>query len=75
VIEVNVGWCGGGLALDWGNLHDFSSNFHKNWSAVDNLVVKDRCVLLGGGCSAVIASKTGMFNRDVFWEVWGKARA
>jgi hypothetical protein len=23
VIEVNFGWCGGGLALDWVNLRDF----------------------------------------------------
>jgi hypothetical protein len=30
VIEVNFGWCGGGLTLDWVNLHDSSSNFHKN---------------------------------------------
>jgi hypothetical protein len=38
------------------------SNFHKNWNAIKSLVVKDRCVLLGGGCGAVIASKMAMFN-------------
>ena len=62
VIEVNFGWCGGGLALDWVNLREFSSNFHKNWNAIKSLVVKYRCVSLGGGCRAVIASKTAMFN-------------
>ena len=46
----------------------------KNWSAVNSLVVKDCCVSLGGSCGAVIASKTAMFNRGGFWEVWGKAR-
>ena len=62
MIEVNFGWCGGGLTLDWVNLHDSSSNFHKNWNAVSSLVVKDRCVSPGGGCGAVIASKMAMFN-------------
>jgi hypothetical protein len=69
VIKVNVGWCGGGFTLDWVSLRDFSSNFEKNWSAVNSLVVKDRYLLLGGGCGAVIASKTAMFNRGEFWEV------
>ena len=57
MIEVNLGWCGGGLTLDWVNLCIFSSNFHKNWSAFNSLVVKDLCVSSGGGCGAVIASK------------------
>ena len=60
--EVNFVWCGGGLTLDWVNLHDLSSNLHKNWSAVSSLFVKDRCVSPGGGCGAVIASKMAMFN-------------
>jgi len=51
------------------NLREFSSNFHKNWNAINSLVVKDRCVSLGGGCGAVIASKMAMFNRGEFWEV------
>jgi len=59
--------------LDWVNLHDFSRYFHKNLNAFNSLVVKDHCVSSGGGCGAVIASKTAMFNRGGFWEVWGKA--
>jgi hypothetical protein len=64
VIEVNFWWCGGGLALDWVYLCDFSSNSHKNWSAGNSLVVRDRCVLSSCGCSTVIASKTAMCDRD-----------
>jgi hypothetical protein len=71
VIEVNFdfGWCGGGLTLDWVNLRDFSSNFNTNWNAASSLVVKGRCALPGGGCGAVIDSRTAMFNQGKFWEV------
>ncbi len=64
MIKVNVGWCGGGFAFDWVYLRDFTSNFHKNWSGGNSLVVKDCFVLLGCGCSAVIASKTMMRDQD-----------
>jgi hypothetical protein len=64
VIKVNFGWCGGGFAFDWVYLRDFTSNFHKNWSGFNSLVVRDRCVLLGCSCGAVIASKTAMCDRD-----------
>jgi len=30
MIEVNFGWCGGGLKLDWMYLGELSSNFCKN---------------------------------------------
>ncbi len=74
MIEVNCGWCGGGLALDWVNLCDFSSNYHKNWSVFISLAVKDHCVSSSGDCGAMIASNTAMLNQGGFWEVWGKAR-
>ncbi len=67
MIKVNFGWCGGGLALDWVNLREFSNNFHKNWNAIKSLVVKDHCVSLGGGCGAVIASKMVMFTCENRW--------
>jgi len=70
MVCTNFVWCGGGLALDWVDLRVFSSNFHQNWNAINSLVViMDRCVSLGGGCGAVVASKTVMFNRGEFWEV------
>ena len=68
MIEVNLGWCGKGLVLDWVYLCDFLSNFHKNWSGGNSLVVRDCCVLSSCGCGVVIAFKTAVFDRDEFWE-------
>ncbi len=41
-------------------LHKFSSNFCKNWSAGNNLVVRDHGVLLVDGGGAVIVSEMAM---------------
>jgi len=55
-------------------LHKFSSNFRKNWSAGNGLVVRDHLVLsVDGGC-AVIVSEMAMCDRGEFWVVWGRAR-
>ena len=54
------GVCGGGLELDWVCLCEFSSNFHKNWSDGNGLVVRDHLVLSVDGGGAVIVSKMAM---------------
>jgi hypothetical protein len=53
----------------------FSSNFHKNWSAGNSLVVRDHLVLSEDGGCAVIVSDMAMCDRGEFWVVWGRARA
>jgi hypothetical protein len=55
-IEMNFGRCVGRLLLDWMYLCEFSSNFFKNWSGVNSLVVRDHLVLLVDGSGAVIVS-------------------
>jgi hypothetical protein len=50
-------------------LCDLSSNIHGNWSGGNSLVVRDRCVLLGGDCGAVIASKMAICVIEMNWEV------
>jgi hypothetical protein len=56
-------------------LRKFSSNFHKNWSAGNSLVVRDHLVLSVDVGSTVIVSKMAMCDRGEFWLVWGRARA
>ena len=75
LIGVNFGRCGETLALDRVYLRKFSSNFLDNWCVGNSLMVKD-CLMLtvDGGC-AVISSEMLMFDRCVFWEVCGRARA
>ena len=75
LIEVNFGRCGGKLALDWVYLCKFSSNFLDNWSVGNSLMVKDCLALTVDGGGAVISSEMFMFDRCVFWEVCGRARA
>jgi hypothetical protein len=41
-------------------LHKFSSNFRKNWSAGNSLVVRDHLVLSVDGGVAVIVSEMAM---------------
>jgi hypothetical protein len=41
-------------------LRKFSSNFHKNWSDGNGLVVRDHLVLSVDGGGAVIVSKMAM---------------
>ena len=53
----------------------FSSNFRKNWSADNSLVVRNHLVLSVDGGGAVIVSKMAMCDRGEFWVVWGRARA
>jgi len=53
----------------------FSSNFRKNWSAGNSLVVRDHLVLSVDGGSAVIVSEMAMCDRGELWVVWGRARA
>jgi hypothetical protein len=53
----------------------FSSNFRKNWSAGNSLVVKDHLVLSVDGGGAVIVPEMSMCDRGEFWVVWGRARA
>jgi hypothetical protein len=48
--------------LDWMYLCEFSSNFCKNWSGGNSLVVKDHLALPVDSGSAMIASKTAMFD-------------
>jgi len=72
---VNFGRCGGRLTLDWVYLRKFSSIFLDNLSVGNSLMAKDRLALLVDGGGAVISSKMLMFDRSVFWEVWGRARA
>jgi len=74
-IEVDFGSCGGRLALDWVYLCKFSSDFLNNWSVGNSLMVRDHLVLSVDGGVAVISSEMLMFDRCVFWEVWGRARA
>jgi hypothetical protein len=56
-------------------LRKFSSNFRKNWSAGNGLVVRDHLVLSVDGGGAVIVSKMAMCDRGECWVVWGSARA
>jgi hypothetical protein len=74
-IEVNFGRCGGRLALDWVYLHKFSSNNLDNWSVGNSLMMKDCLALTVDGDGAVISSEMLMFDRCVFWQVCGRARA
>ena len=61
--------------LDWVYLRKFSSNFLDNWSVDNSLMVKDCLALMVDGGGAVIFTKMLMFDRCVFWEVCGRARA
>jgi hypothetical protein len=72
---VNFGKCEGKLALDWVYLRKFSSNLLDNWSVGNSLMVRDRLALSVDGGVAVISSEMSMFDRCVFWSVWGRARA
>jgi len=72
---VNFGRCGGRLALDWVYLCKFSSNFLDNWSVDNSLMVKDCLALTVDGGGAVISFEMLIFDRCVFWEVCGRARA
>ncbi len=56
------GWCGGGLELDWMYLGEFSSNFRKNLSGGNSLVVRNNFVLLVDGGGAVISSELTMYD-------------
>jgi len=56
-------------------LRKFSSNFRKNWSADNSLVVRKHLVLSVEGGVAVIVSKMAMSDRGELWVVWGRARA
>jgi hypothetical protein len=49
----------------------FPSNFRKNWSAGNSLVVSDHLVLLVDGGGAVIVPKMAMCDQGEFWVVWG----
>ena len=73
--KVDFGRCGGRLVLDWVYLHKFSSNFLDNWSVGNSLMVRNCLALPVDGGGAVISSEMLMFDRCVFWEVWGRARA
>jgi len=53
----------------------FLSNFCKNWSAGNSLVVRDHLVLSVDGGSTVIVSEMAMCDRGEFWVVWGRAHA
>jgi len=55
--------------LDWMCLCEFSSDFCKNCSGGNSLMVRDRLTMSVDGSSAAIASKMAMFDRCVFWEV------
>jgi len=61
--------------LKWGYLCKFSSNFLDNWSVGNILMVKDCLVLTLDGGGAIISSEILMFDRCVFWEMCGRARA
>jgi len=74
-IEVNFGRCEGRLALDWVYLRKFSGGCLDNWSVGNSLLVRDRLALLVDGGVAVISSEMLMFDRCVFWGVWGRAQA
>jgi len=50
-------------------LHNFSSNFRKNWSAGNSLVVRKHLVLSVDGGGAVIVSKMAMCVRGELWVV------
>ena len=56
-------------------LRKFSSNFRKNWSARNSLVVMKRLVLSVDGGGAVIVSKMAMCDQGELWVVWVRARA
>ena len=56
-------------------LRKFPSNFRKNWSAGNSLVVSDHLVLSVDGGGAVIVSEMAMCDRGELWVVWGRARA
>jgi hypothetical protein len=56
-------------------LRKFSSNFRKNWSAGNSLVVRDHLVLSVDGGGAVIVSEMAMCDQGELWVVWGRARA
>ena len=53
----------------------FSSNFGKNWSAGNSLVVRDHLVLSVDGGGAVTVSEMTMCDRGEFGVVWGRAHA
>ena len=52
----------GRLALDWIDLHKFSSNFCKNSSGGSSPMVTDCLALPVDGRGAVITSKMAMFD-------------
>ena len=68
--KVYVGPC-----TDWMYLHKFSSNFRKNWSDGNGLVVRDHLELLVDGGYAVIVSEMEMCDRGEVWVVGGRAQA
>jgi hypothetical protein len=74
-IEEDFGSCGGRLTLDWVHLCKFSSNFLDNWSVGNSLIVTDCLALTVDGGGTVIVFEMLMFDRCVFWEVCGRARA
>jgi hypothetical protein len=53
----------------------FSSNFRKNWSAGNSLVVWKHLVLSVDGSGAVIVSKMAMCDQGERWVVWGRVHA
>ena len=72
---MNFGRCGGRLALDWVNLRKFTGNSLDNWSVGNSLMVRDCLALSVDSGVSVIDSEILMFDRCVFWEVLGRARA
>ena len=70
---MNFGRCEG--KLDWVYLRKFSGDCLNNWSVGNSLMVRDRLALSVDGGVAVISSEMSMFDRCVFWGVWGRGRA